>query len=156
MQLKHIEINKETLKNRLTHIQIISKEVINILSVYCPADHYGKDNFFYDLIHYLQDFEHQKLILVGDFNFVKNIEDRFPKLNKNDKKIRKIFKPHNLNLIDPMYKSNTQMIYTHIYTHKDARLDRFYISDFMVVLKTKVLPEIADHKMVIIDIDMED
>ena len=45
-----------------------------------------------------------------------------------------------------------------IYTHKDARLDRFYITDFMVgqVLKTKVLPEIADHKMVIIDIDMED
>ena len=154
LQLKHIEINKETLKNRLTHIQIISKEVINILSVYCPADHYGKDNFFYDLIYYLEAFEHQKLILVGDFNFVENIEDRFPKLNKNDKKIRKNFKPQNLNLIDPVYKSNTQMIYT----HKDARLDRFYISDFMVgqALKTKVLPEIADHKMVIIDIDMED
>ena len=45
-----------------------------------------------------------------------------------------------------------------IYTHKDARLDRFYISDFMVghVLKTKLLSEIADHKMVIIDVDMED
>ena len=69
-------------------------------------------------------------------------------LNKNDKKIRKKIKPQNLNLIDPVYKSNTQMVYT----HKDARLDRFYISDFMVgqVLKTKVLPEIADHKMVII------
>ena len=42
-----------------------------------------------------------------------------------------------------------------IYTHKDARLDRFYISDFMVghVLKTEILPEIADHKMVIIDFD---
>ena len=146
LQLKHIEINKENLKNRLTHIQITSKIVINILSVYCPANHYGKDNFFYDLIHYLEAFEHQKLILVGDFNFVENIEDRFPKLNKNDKKIRKNFKPQNLNLIDPTDKSNTQMIYT----HKDARLDRFYISHFMVgqVLKTKLLPEIADHKMV--------
>ena len=113
-----------------------------------------KITFFNDLIHYLETFEHQKLILVGDFNFVENIEDRFPKLNKNDKKIRKYFKPQNLNLIDPVYKSNTQMIYT----HKDARLDRFYISDFMVghVLKTKILPEIADHKMVIIDFDMED
>ena len=45
-----------------------------------------------------------------------------------------------------------------IYIHKDARLDRFYISDFMVgqVLKTNIIPEIADHKMVIIDLDMED
>ena len=79
LQLKHIEIKQTNLKNRLTHIQIISKEILNIFSVYCPADLYGKDNYFNDLIHYLETFEHQKIILVGDFNFVENIEDKFLK-----------------------------------------------------------------------------
>ena len=73
LQLKHIEINQANLKNKLTHIQIISKEVLNIFIVYCPADHYEKDNIFNELIHYLETFEHQKLIQVGDFNFVENI-----------------------------------------------------------------------------------
>ena len=148
MQVWHIKIQKEILQNRETHAQLTSNDILNIISVYCPADHYGKDysNPYWETL------EHRKIILAGDFNFVENVEDIFPKLNKNDKKIRKTFKPGNLNLTDPIY--NTTMPFT----CKNAILDRFYLSGYMIghVKKNKILPEIDDHKFVMIELDLEE
>ena len=43
------------------------------------------------------------------------------------------------------------------FTCKNARLDRFYIPDFMLgyVKKSATLSEVADHKLVSIDLDLE-
>ena len=153
MQVKHIEISQPSLQNRVTHLQIISNDVLHLINVYCPADHYDKDPFFKDFNIYLENLECEKIILAGNFNFVENVEDRFPKLNKNDKKVRKIFNPKNPSLFDPIYKSKTMK-----FTCKNARLDRFYISDFMLgyVKKSATLSEVAGHKLVLLDLDLED
>ena len=52
----------------------------------------------------MEMYAHQKIILARDFNYVENVEDRFPKLNKDDKKLEKKIKPQNLNTIDPLHK----------------------------------------------------
>ena len=82
MQVKHIEIKQQSLQNRVMHLQIISNDVLNFINVYCPADHYDKDYFFKDFNIYLENLAYKKIILAGDFNFIENVEDRFPKLNK--------------------------------------------------------------------------
>ena len=154
LQIKHKDTISLILKHRLTHIQLVSKDTINFLCVYAPSDHYGKKEYYKTLTIYIEQYNHQKLILVGDLNYVEHKEDRFPKLNKNDKKLQKIFKPQTLGLIDPVYKVNSKMIFT----HKDSRIDRFYVSDLIAGLVTKyrTLSAVADHKMILMEIDMDD
>ena len=149
LQINRIENDKIRLQNRLTHIQIITQETLNIINVYCPADHEDKDDFFQDLNNYLEIYQDEKIILAGDFNYVEKNDDRFPKLNKNDIKIRKRFKPQNYELIDP--------ITDNIFTHKNARLDRFYISEMLerYMKNFKTFSVMADHKPVLIEIDIE-
>ena len=66
--------------------------------------------------------------------------DRFPKLNKNDIKIRKRFKPGKFNLIDP--------IIDNVFTYRNARLDRSSISDKLgrYLKRFKPFPVMSDHK----------
>lgn len=47
LQINRIDNNKTNLQNRLTHIQVVTRENINIINVYCPADHDEKDDFFF-------------------------------------------------------------------------------------------------------------
>ena len=149
LQINRIENDEIRLQNRLSHIQITTQETLNIINVYCPADHEDKDDFFQDLNNYLEFYQDEKIILAGDFNYVENEDDRFPKLNKNDIKIRKRFKPQNYDIIDP--------ITDNVFTYKNARLDRFYISEMLgrYLKNFKLFSVIADHKQVLIELDIE-
>ena len=75
------------------------------------------------------------------------MDDRFPKLNKNDIKIRKRFKPQNYDLTDPITDNG--------FTYKNARLDRFYISEMLgrYLKKFKTFSVMSDHKPVLIELD---
>ena len=91
----------------------------------------------------------KKIILAGDFNYVEKEDDRFLKLNKNDIKIRKRFKPQNYDLFDP--------ITDNVFTYKNARLDRFYISEMLgrYLKNFKTFAVMSDHKPVLIELDIE-
>ena len=67
-----------------------------------------------------------------------------------------MFKPETLNLIDPFTYCNSNR--TKVFTCGNARLDRFYVSDFISssVSKYTTLNNIADHKMIKIEIDIDD
>ena len=91
LQIKYITTISPILKHRLTHIQLVSKGTISFLCENAPSDHYGKREYFRTLTTYIEQYNHQNLIIVGDLNFVEHKEDRFPKLNKNDKKLQKFF-----------------------------------------------------------------
>ena len=56
LQINRVENDKIRLQNRLTHIQVITQETLNIISVYCPADD-EKDDFFQDLNNYLDTYQ---------------------------------------------------------------------------------------------------
>ena len=69
MQVKHIEISQPSLQNRVTHLQIISNDVLHLINVYCPADHYDKDPFFKDFNIYLENLEYKKNYISRGFLF---------------------------------------------------------------------------------------
>ena len=70
------------------------------------------------------------------------------------KNYRNFFKPQSLGLIDPVYKVNSKMTFT----HKDSRIDRIYVTDLIdgLVTKCRTLSAVADHKMILMEIDMAD
>ena len=63
--------------------------------------------------------------MAGDFNYVENNEDRMPQLNKNDKFVKRIFKPSTVKLVDTFRKLHNTKIE---HAQKTARIDRIYIT----------------------------
>ena len=154
-KIEHCKIYAKTLVNRITHIQIHTKRIFDIIRIYAPADHTKRKPFYDDLINYLKSYINHNLIICGDFNFVNSEKDREPKLTKYDKRFSKLFKPKNYHLNDTFRIKNPTSIE---FTHKTARLDRIYVSDSILntLHKVKHLNLIADHKPVMIQLNIED
>ena len=134
---------------------IHTKRIFDIICVYAPADHSERKPFYDDLINYIKSYQNHNLIMCGDFNFVDSEVDRRPKLIKYDKRFSKIFKPKNYHLNDAFRIKNPVSIE---FTHKTARLARIYISDSILntLHKAKHLHFLADHKPVMIQLNIED
>ena len=95
-KIEHCKIPTKTLANRITHIQIHTKRIFDIICVYALADHTERKPFYDDFINYLKSYINHNLIMCGDFNFVNSEIDREPKLTKYDKRFSKLFKPKKL------------------------------------------------------------
>ena len=93
--------------------------------------------------------------MAGDFNYVEHYEDRIILMNKSDKLVKRTFKPKNLNLLDTLRKLHKTKI---VYTHKTARIDRIYITESLgsKISKCKHLETIADHKPVILEVNIDE
>ena len=154
-KIEHCKITTKTLANRITHVQIHTKRIFDIICVYAPADHTESKPFYDDFINYLKSYINHNLIMCGDFNFVNSEIDREPKLTKYDKRVSKLFKPKNYHLNDTFRIKNPTSIE---FTHKTARLDRIYVSDSILntLHKVKHLNFVADHKPVMSQLNIED
>ena len=151
---KHLDVNQIPLQNRVTHIQIKAKRIIDLISIYAPA-HEDRKAFYDSLNDYLNNFINHNIILCGDFNYAELEVDRIPKLNKYDKRFQKIFKPKNFKLIDTFRnKYPTKQDFT----HKTARIDRIYVSETILntVHNVKHLNTLADHRPVYTQINFDD
>lgn len=60
LQIKDIEIERNNLQNRLAHLQTVIKETLNIINIYCPADHDEKEVFFQELNEHLEIYQEKK------------------------------------------------------------------------------------------------
>ena len=155
-KIKQLEINENCFKNRIVHIQIQSPEIINIINVYAPSDHHNdtKRLFYSKLNMYLNKFKDQTLILCGDFNFVEEDIDRVNGKIINDKVINKAINLKDFGLVDTYRNFNENK---KEYTNQISRLDRIYISKFLVT-KIKNINHgeyISDHRTIEIDIEIE-
>ena len=154
-KIEHLKITNYALINRITHIRIHTNKIIDIVSIYAPANREHRLPFYDHFQQYISQFKDRILIIAGDFNYVENVGDRTPKLTSTDNGIKKRFKPLELGLVDVYASFNTGL---KDFTHKVARLDRIYVTDFMIgkINFVKHLSHIADHKPVCMDIDFKD
>ena len=154
-QIKDIKSSDPFLKNRLSHLQIISKEIINIINVYAPTGHNEERKIFYNSLNkHINKFKNDTIILCGDFNFVENKLDRIGKLISYDIALTKIFDPKIWNLQD-VYRTQNQE--GKEITCLKSRIDRFYISEFLLTKITNFKHDtyISDHKVIILEINID-
>ena len=156
LKTEHIEIKENIFQNRITHIKITAKDAINFISIYAPSgqEDLQKQNFYKKLVQYLENLIGQNVIILGDFNFVENNLDRLRALRPYDIYLQKIFKSQNLNLRDVyQYKHGLNQNFTRL----NSRIDRIYISDFLVpkIKNVTHLDYLADHKPVSLDIELD-
>ena len=154
-KIREIELNQIMFKNRICHVQIQTKETVNIINVYAPSgDDQDKVTFFRSLQDYLSLYKSSTIILLGDFNYVLDNNDRINHLLPYDKKIHNVFQPQKLGLMDTFGKIHGDK---RKYTYQTARLDRIYITQCMVtkIRSIEHLYKEADHKIVELKIDIE-
>ena len=122
----------------------------------CTTNVTQKRRFFYsnlkDYVHALPNFN---IIIPGDFNYVENDEDRMTQLNKGDKLVKRTFKPSTFNSVDTFRKFHKNKIK---YTHKTARIDGIYVTKGLSaqISSCKHLSNMADHKAICLDINIEE
>ena len=87
-KIEHLEIKPSIFKNRITHLRIHLNHPINIINIYAPANNSEKPNFYKAFYNYLEQIS-GTIILAGDFNYASENIDRFPKVNKYDKRVQK-------------------------------------------------------------------
>ena len=64
-----MDIEVDIFKNRMIHIQIKTKNVINMINLYAPTSEDKNKTCFYEkLKKYIDKFKNQDLIITGDFN----------------------------------------------------------------------------------------
>ena len=155
-KIKQIELNENCFKNRVVHIQIQSSETINIINIYAPSDHHNdiKRYSYSKLNTYLNKYKNQTLIICGDFNYVEENIDRINGKAINDNVINKTINFKDFGLTDTYRNFNENK---KEYTNQVSRLDRIYISNFLITkIKNISLGEyISDHRTTEIDIEME-
>ena len=128
-KIEHLKITNYALINRITHIRIHTNKIIDIVSIYAPANREQKLPFYDHFQQYISQFKDRILIIAGDFNYVENAGDRTPKSISVDNGIKKRFKSVELGLVDVYASFNTG---PKDFTHKAARLDRIYVTDFII------------------------
>ena len=104
------------------HISIEAEETVGIVNVYAPVqiDVTEQFGFFKNLI-FLSKIKKQKLIILGDFNFVEFNDDKTSGLTYYDRKIKDSFNFQDFGLIDT-FKS---IHYTTNFTHKKVGLGEY-------------------------------
>ena len=152
-KIQNLNIDIPSLKHRMMHISILAEEEINIINVYAPAKNIEKSNFYEDVKKYLTKFKNKQIILLGDFNYVENINDRVFGFDYADRKVNKIFSPKELNLIDTFSNVHNTLDFTHL----RSRIDRIYVSKILYpkILKIQHTTKIADHKTVLLEINLD-
>ena len=92
----------------------------------------------------------ETIILASDFNYASETIDRFPKINKYDERVQKIFNLNKLNISDTFRKFNKN---EKDFTHKTSRIDRIYVSNFAInkIQNSKHLNFISDRKQINLD-----
>ena len=141
------------LKHRVTHLQIHTKSTLNFINIYAPSVDGKKKPFYRSLNKYLANFNNNYTILMGDFNYVSHRSDRLNKLRACDSYIRNIFKPKEFSLEDSYKHFHKEPDFT----RQNSRIDRIYVSDFLInkIDSVKHLNYIADHRPVFISIYIE-
>ena len=141
------------LKDRVTHLQIHTKSTLNFINIYAPSVDGKKKPFYRSLNKYLANFNNNYTILMGDFNYVSHRSDRLNKLRACDSYIRNIFKPKEFSLEDSYKHFHKEPDFT----RQNSRIDRIYVSDFLInkIDSVKHLNYIADHRPVFISIYIE-
>ena len=152
-KFQNLNIDIPSLKHRMMHISILAEEEINIINIYAPVKYIEKSAFYEDLKKYLTKIKNKQIILLGDFHYVENINDKVLGFDSSDKRVNKIFSPKELNLIDTF--SNVHN--TQDFTHLRSRIDRIYLSKILYpkILKIQHTIKIADHKTVILEINLD-
>ena len=152
-KIQNLNIDIPSLKHRMMHISILAEEEINSINIYAPAKNIEKSNFYEDVKKYLTKIKNKQIILLGDFNYVENINDKVLGFDYADKKVNKIFSPKEINLIDTF--SNVHN--TQDFTHLRSRIDRIYLSKILYpkILKIQHTTKIADHKTVLLEINLD-
>ena len=152
-KIQNINIDIPSLKHRMMHISILAEEEINIINIYAPAKNIEKSNFYEDVKKYLTKIKNKQIILLGDFNYVENINDRVFGFDYADRKVNKIFSPKELNLIDTFSNVHNTLDFTHL----RSRIDRIYLSKILYpkILKIQHTTKIADHKTVLLEINLD-
>ena len=152
-KIQNLNIDIPSLKHRMMHISILAEEEINIINIYAPAKNIEKSNFYEDVKKYLTKFKNKQIILLGDFNYVENINDRVFGFDYADRKVNKIFSPKELNLIDTFSNVHNTLDFTHL----RSRIDRIYLSKILYpkILKIQHTTKIADHKTVLLEINLD-
>lgn len=155
-KIKQLEVNENCFKNRITHIQIQSSEIINIINIYAPSDHHNDTKrFFYSRLNiYLNKYKNQSLILCGDFNYVEDDIDRINGKTTNDNVINKTINFNDFGVTDTFRNFNLNK---KEYTNQVSRLDRIYISNFLItkIKNIKLGEYISDHRTVELEIEIE-
>ena len=153
-KIEHLEIKPFIFKNRITHLRIHLNHPINIINIYAPANNSEKPNFYKAFYKYLEQIS-EIIILAGDFNYASEITDRFPIVNKYDKRIKKIFNLNKLNISDTFRKFNKNK---QDFTHKASRIDKIYVSNFAInkIQNCRHLNFISDHKPVYIQMNLDE
>ena len=120
--------------------------------------HYLRTSFyvnlgFKDLKNYISKIKKQKLIILGDFNFVEFNDDRASGLNFYDGKIKDSFNLQDFGLIDT-FKS---FYNTTNFTNKASRIDRIYVPQTFhsKILEIQHLDGISDHKLIILNLNLD-
>ena len=152
-KIQNLNIDIPSLKHRMMHISILAEEEINIINIYAPAKNIEKSNFYEDVKKYLTKLKNKQIILLGDFNYVENINDRVFGFDYADRKVNKIFSPKELNLIDAFSNVHNTLDFTHL----RSRIDRIYLSKILYpkILKIQHTTKIADHKTVLLEINLD-
>ena len=90
---------------------------------------------------------------MGDFNYVSHRSDRLNNFKACDSYIRNIFKPKEFSLEDSYRHFHKEPDFT----RQNSRIDRIYVSDFLInkIDSVKHLNYIADHRPVFISIYLE-
>ena len=106
-----------------------------------------------DLKNYLSKIKIQKLIILGDFNFVEFNDDRASGLNFYDGKIKDSFNLQDFGLIDT-FKS---FYNTTNFTNKASRIDRIYVPQTFhsKILEIQHLDGISDHKLIFLNLNLD-
>ena len=126
-KIQKLNIDIPSLKFRMMHVSILAEEEINIINIYAPVNYIEKSAFYEDLKKYLTKIKNEQNILLGDFNYVENINDKALGLDFADKRVNKIFSPKELNLIDTFSNVHNKQDFT----HSRSRLDRIYLSNIL-------------------------
>ena len=146
-KIQNLNIDIPSLKHRMMHISILAEEEINIINIYAPVKYIEKSDFYEYLKKYLTKIKNKQIILL------ENINDKVLGFDYADKRINKMYGPKELNLIDTF--SNVHN--TQDFTHSRSRIDRNYLSKILYpkFLKIQHTIEIADHKTVLLEINLE-
>ena len=153
LKIDHLMVGDPNLKDRVTHLQIHTKSTLNFINIYAPSVDGKKKPFYRSLNKYLANFNNNYTILMGDFNYLSHRSDRLNKLRACDSYIRNIFKPKEFSLEDSYKHFHKEPDFT----RQNSRIDRIYVSDFLInkIDSVKHLNYIADHRPVFISIYLE-
>ena len=134
LNFKTIQINNDIdeFKNRLSHIQIQTDEIVNIINIYAPAhtENLIKIRFYQKLKEYLSKYKNELIILTGDFNYVISKEDRIKGYDYYDYiRINKMMNFEDFNL---KYVYSTIYLGKTDFTTNKSRIDRIYINETLL------------------------